>query len=178
MNGKKQLDDGVFDDQAHILYGLIHSNGFGHLISINGIEGGLKYLCGRDGSLGSYFELGKSLLKMYPGSIWWICLCCMGFLMGIRGLAGGLTSLAMEALGSWNTTMKKLLKCSAQLNLIRWFLISDTAVDPMLWSRCLFAVEVWAILFIEGWPPLHFFKLLLATLPKIRYGSHCQVERL
>lgn len=66
---KKQLDDGVFDDQAHILYGLIHSNGFGHLISINGIEGGLKYLCGRDGSLGSYFELGKSLLKMYPGSI-------------------------------------------------------------------------------------------------------------
>ncbi|MCD9559566.1 hypothetical protein HAX54_017616 [Datura stramonium] len=34
----KHLEDGVFDDQTHVLHGLIHSNGFGHLISINGIE--------------------------------------------------------------------------------------------------------------------------------------------
>ncbi|XP_049371987.1 PHD finger protein MALE MEIOCYTE DEATH 1-like [Solanum verrucosum] len=45
---KNHLDDGVFDDQTHILHGLIHSNGFGHLISLNGIEGGSKYLCGRE----------------------------------------------------------------------------------------------------------------------------------
>ncbi|KAF3649724.1 putative PHD finger protein MALE MEIOCYTE DEATH 1-like isoform X2 [Capsicum annuum] len=45
---KKHLDDGVFDDQAHILHGLIHSNGYGHLISLNGIEGGSKFLCGRE----------------------------------------------------------------------------------------------------------------------------------
>lgn len=30
------------------MHGLIHSNGFGHLISLNGIEGGSKFLCGRE----------------------------------------------------------------------------------------------------------------------------------
>ncbi|CAN4126887.1 unnamed protein product [Withania somnifera] len=45
---KKHLHDGVFDDQTHILHGLIHSNGFGHLISLNGIDGGSKFLCGRE----------------------------------------------------------------------------------------------------------------------------------
>lgn len=44
----KPLDDGVFDIQTHILHGLIHANGFGHLVCINGIEGGSKYLCGRE----------------------------------------------------------------------------------------------------------------------------------
>lgn len=29
-------------------HGLIHCNGFGHLLCINGIEGGSKYLCGRE----------------------------------------------------------------------------------------------------------------------------------
>ncbi|KAE9449764.1 hypothetical protein C3L33_18337, partial [Rhododendron williamsianum] len=44
----KPLDEGVFDLQTHLLHGLIHCNGFGHLICINGIEGGSKYLCGRE----------------------------------------------------------------------------------------------------------------------------------
>ncbi|GLT28768.1 hypothetical protein SLA2020_036760 [Shorea laevis] len=44
----RPLDDGVFDLQTHLLHGLIHGNGFGHLICINGIEGGSKYLCGRE----------------------------------------------------------------------------------------------------------------------------------
>ncbi|XP_060183792.1 PHD finger protein MALE MEIOCYTE DEATH 1 [Lycium barbarum] len=44
----KHLDDGVFDDQTHILHGLIHSNGFGHLICVNGIEGGSQFLSGRE----------------------------------------------------------------------------------------------------------------------------------
>lgn len=44
----KPLEDGVFDLQTHILHGLIHCNGFGHLLSINGIEGGSGYLCGRE----------------------------------------------------------------------------------------------------------------------------------
>lgn len=43
----KPLEEGVLDMQTHLLHGLIHCNGFGHLISINGIEGGSKYLCGR-----------------------------------------------------------------------------------------------------------------------------------
>ncbi|KAI8536548.1 hypothetical protein RHMOL_Rhmol10G0265900 [Rhododendron molle] len=44
----KPLDEGVFDLQTHLLHGLIHCNGFGHLICINGIEGGSKNLCGRE----------------------------------------------------------------------------------------------------------------------------------
>ncbi|KAM6546181.1 hypothetical protein CsatB_026917 [Cannabis sativa] len=45
----KPLDDGVLDThESHLLYGLIHSNGFGHLLSINGLEGGSKYLFGRE----------------------------------------------------------------------------------------------------------------------------------
>ena len=42
------LDDGVFDLQTHLLHGLIHCNRFGHLLCINGIEGGSRYLCGRE----------------------------------------------------------------------------------------------------------------------------------
>ncbi|KDP25820.1 hypothetical protein JCGZ_22542 [Jatropha curcas] len=40
--------EGVFDLQNHLLHGLIHCNGFGHLLCINGIEGGSKILCGRE----------------------------------------------------------------------------------------------------------------------------------
>ncbi|XP_059624625.1 PHD finger protein MALE MEIOCYTE DEATH 1-like [Cornus florida] len=45
---RNPLNEGVFDLETHLLHGLIHSNGFGHLICINGIEGGSKYLCGRE----------------------------------------------------------------------------------------------------------------------------------
>ncbi|XP_071740348.1 PHD finger protein MALE MEIOCYTE DEATH 1-like [Rutidosis leptorrhynchoides] len=44
----KPIEDGVLDLQTHILHGLIHSNGFGHLLCINGFEGGSKFVCGRD----------------------------------------------------------------------------------------------------------------------------------
>ncbi|XP_047312803.1 PHD finger protein MALE MEIOCYTE DEATH 1 [Impatiens glandulifera] len=44
----RPLDDHTFDQQTHLLHGLIHSNGFGHLLCINGIEGGSKYLYGRE----------------------------------------------------------------------------------------------------------------------------------
>ncbi|KAI3886124.1 hypothetical protein MKW92_046171 [Papaver armeniacum] len=36
------------DHQTHLLHGLIHCNGFGHLLSINGFEGGSKFFCGRE----------------------------------------------------------------------------------------------------------------------------------
>ncbi|EOA34956.1 hypothetical protein CARUB_v10020044mg [Capsella rubella] len=42
------LEDDVFDLQIHLLHGVIHGNGCGHLISINGMEGGSKYMCGRE----------------------------------------------------------------------------------------------------------------------------------
>lgn len=44
----KPLDESVFDVQSHLLYGLIHGNGFGHLLGINGMDGGSKYLFGRE----------------------------------------------------------------------------------------------------------------------------------
>ncbi|WCJ25171.1 RING/FYVE/PHD zinc finger superfamily protein [Euphorbia peplus] len=44
----RRLDDGVLDLHTHLLHGLIHCNGFGHLLCINGIEGGSKILCGRE----------------------------------------------------------------------------------------------------------------------------------
>ncbi|XVF64432.1 hypothetical protein PTKIN_Ptkin09bG0169200 [Pterospermum kingtungense] len=44
----KPLEDDVLNLHSHLLHGLIHCNGFGHLLCINGIEGGSKYLCGRE----------------------------------------------------------------------------------------------------------------------------------
>lgn len=47
-NWHKPLDIGVFDVRSHLLHGLIHCNGFGHLLCINGIEGGSNFLYGRE----------------------------------------------------------------------------------------------------------------------------------
>ncbi|KAL6001238.1 hypothetical protein ACLOJK_006970 [Asimina triloba] len=44
----KPLTKKVFNLQTHLLHGLIHCNGFGHLLCINGHEGGSKYIRGRD----------------------------------------------------------------------------------------------------------------------------------
>ncbi|XP_050223163.1 PHD finger protein MALE MEIOCYTE DEATH 1-like [Mercurialis annua] len=50
MDGEwnNQLKGGVLDVRTHILHGMIHSNGYGHLICINGIEGGSKFISGRE----------------------------------------------------------------------------------------------------------------------------------
>lgn len=42
------LEDDVFDLQTHLLHAMIHTNGYGHLICVNGMEGGSKHLCGRE----------------------------------------------------------------------------------------------------------------------------------
>ncbi|KAK9902436.1 hypothetical protein M0R45_001675 [Rubus argutus] len=44
----KPLDDGILDLSTHLLHGLIHCDGFAHLLCINGLEGGSKHLCGRE----------------------------------------------------------------------------------------------------------------------------------
>lgn len=36
------------ESNTHLLHGVIHSNGFGHLLSLNGREGGSAVLSGRD----------------------------------------------------------------------------------------------------------------------------------
>jgi hypothetical protein len=38
------LVDDFLDLQTHLFHGLIHCNGFGHLLSIEGTAGGSKYL--------------------------------------------------------------------------------------------------------------------------------------
>ncbi|KAK9090678.1 hypothetical protein Sjap_023855 [Stephania japonica] len=43
----KPLDEGVFECSTHLLQGLIHGNGFGHLITVNGREGGSRFLSGK-----------------------------------------------------------------------------------------------------------------------------------
>lgn len=30
----------IFDSTSHLLHGVLHANGFGHLLRINGLEGG------------------------------------------------------------------------------------------------------------------------------------------
>lgn len=93
----KLLDDDVMELQTHLLHSLIHSNGFGHLVCINGIEGGSKYL------------------SMWQIQGQWILDCFMAFLMGTLGLVGGATDSAVEAL-EWQSTI-----LSVQLNcLVRW----------------------------------------------------------
>ncbi|XP_054795208.1 PHD finger protein MALE MEIOCYTE DEATH 1-like [Prosopis cineraria] len=44
----KPLTEGFLDNQSHLLHGIIHCNGYGHLLCVNGIEGGSKFLSGRE----------------------------------------------------------------------------------------------------------------------------------
>ncbi|KAL1308275.1 hypothetical protein HN51_050209 [Arachis hypogaea] len=44
----KPLPEDAIDNQDHLLHGVIHCNGYGHLVCINGIEGGSKVLSGRE----------------------------------------------------------------------------------------------------------------------------------
>ncbi|XP_061357149.1 PHD finger protein MALE MEIOCYTE DEATH 1-like [Gastrolobium bilobum] len=45
----KSLSEGALDSQNHhLLHGVIHCNGYGHLLCINGVEGGSKVLSGRE----------------------------------------------------------------------------------------------------------------------------------
>ncbi|PQM40741.1 PHD finger protein MALE MEIOCYTE DEATH 1 [Prunus yedoensis var. nudiflora] len=45
---QKPLEDGIFDITTHLLHGLIHCNGYAHLVCVNGLEGGSKHLYGRE----------------------------------------------------------------------------------------------------------------------------------
>ncbi|GMN28400.1 hypothetical protein TIFTF001_002035 [Ficus carica] len=45
---KSSLDEDVFNLKSHLLYGVVHGDGCGHLVCINGIEGGSKYIFGSE----------------------------------------------------------------------------------------------------------------------------------
>jgi hypothetical protein len=44
----KPLNEEALDNQSYLLHGVIHCNGYGHLVCLNGIEGGSKFLSGRE----------------------------------------------------------------------------------------------------------------------------------
>ncbi|KAI9099607.1 hypothetical protein K1719_024612 [Acacia pycnantha] len=47
----EDLEDWVYsqiEDNTHLLHGIVHSNGYGHLLTLNGREGGSKFLSGSD----------------------------------------------------------------------------------------------------------------------------------
>ena len=47
----EDLEDWVYsqmEDNTHILHGVVHSNGYGHLLTLNGREGGSSILSGCD----------------------------------------------------------------------------------------------------------------------------------
>ncbi len=41
----------IFDSTVHLLHGVLHANGFGHLLRINGLEGGSQHVTGMMSSL-------------------------------------------------------------------------------------------------------------------------------
>ncbi|KAG8054541.1 hypothetical protein GUJ93_ZPchr0001g29348 [Zizania palustris] len=50
MEGEEQEECGYLhlDDNTHLLHAVVHANGYGHLLRVNGREGGSKCLTGRD----------------------------------------------------------------------------------------------------------------------------------
>ncbi|CAA6664276.1 unnamed protein product [Spirodela intermedia] len=45
---RTSLRPDAFEQQTHILHGLVHCNGFGHLLRLNGRDGGSHFVAGRD----------------------------------------------------------------------------------------------------------------------------------
>ncbi|XP_004304762.1 PREDICTED: PHD finger protein MALE MEIOCYTE DEATH 1-like [Fragaria vesca subsp. vesca] len=44
----KPLNDSILEDTTHLLHGMIHCDGIGHLLCINGLKGGSEHFCGRE----------------------------------------------------------------------------------------------------------------------------------
>jgi hypothetical protein len=59
----------VFESKLHRLHGTVHSNGFGHLMRLNGREGGSRGATGRQ-----LMQVGRALegssLSSYPCNSW------------------------------------------------------------------------------------------------------------
>lgn len=51
--GAYNADESVFESKDHLLHGMLHLNGFGHLLRMNGSQGGSRKLIGaQNGVLG------------------------------------------------------------------------------------------------------------------------------
>lgn len=70
----------AFDSHEHLLHGVLHANGFGHLLRINGLEGGSSTLTGMPSCLhylASNNHASESTLRasMCAASHWFVWLC-------------------------------------------------------------------------------------------------------
>ena len=52
------------EDSSHLLHAVVHANGYGHLLRVNGREGGSKYLTGCD-IMGFWDRICKMLHVRY-----------------------------------------------------------------------------------------------------------------
>lgn len=98
----KPLEEGAFDVQTHLLHGLIHCNGFGHLVcELKGVLS--TFVVERLWISGivsaQLFMPGKSQWRICPRSMRWISDCFMELLMGAPGLVDGDIDSIMGALG-------------------------------------------------------------------------------
>ncbi|WOL03611.1 PHD finger protein [Canna indica] len=55
------------EDSTHLLHGIVHANGYGHLLRVNGKEGGSKFLTGRD--IMSFWDRLCTLLRIRKVSV-------------------------------------------------------------------------------------------------------------
>lgn len=82
------------EDNTHLLHAVVHSNGFGHLLTLNGRQGGSKLLSGRQvmdfwdrlcqtlavrfGTLNLRIGLKYLNIYMYPVLFYSIAFCLIG----------------------------------------------------------------------------------------------------
>lgn len=59
-----------FDSHAHLLHGVVHANGFGHLARVNGREGGSRQLSGVNNHILTYTHLALLLPPGLPAGVW------------------------------------------------------------------------------------------------------------
>lgn len=70
------VEDWVYnqlENTTHLLHGVVHSNGYGHLLRVNGREGGSRVLSGRH--IMDFWDRLCKILRVRFG------LCSYGFLM-------------------------------------------------------------------------------------------------
>ena len=69
----------IFDSTSHVLHGVLHANGFGHLVRINGLEGGSEHVTGGLLCILCILVMGMILIA--------VLLCCLlhGGKAAVRG---------------------------------------------------------------------------------------------
>lgn len=54
--GAYNAEESVFESKDHLLHGMLHLNGFGHLLRMNGSQGGSRKLIGEQSQMFGWFS--------------------------------------------------------------------------------------------------------------------------